>query len=223
METPAITDRPAPTAATPTAGSSRMGKDEFVKLLLAQLSHQDPTAPMDSQAFVAQLAQFSQVELMSSANTDLERLLVGQAAAQQTSVVNLVGKDVLYKSDAVELAADGPAHIQATLAAPAANVTATVTNDSGKVVRTLKLGAQDAGALDIPWDGRDDNGSVQPPGTYHVSVGAANASGDSVAVESRAQAHVTGISFDDGVPVLLSGSTHIQLSEVIQISERNAP
>jgi flagellar basal-body rod modification protein FlgD len=223
MSTNAITDRPAPTAALPTAGSSKLGKDEFVKLLLAQLSHQDPTSPMDSQAFVAQLAQFAQVELASNANADLERMLVGQAAAQQTSVVNLVGKDIVYKSDAVELAEGTPAHIEATLAAPAANVTALVTDDSGKVVRTIKLGAQPAGAIDVPWDGRDDKGTQQPAGSYHVSVTAADASGSSIGVESRSQAHITGVSFEDGVPVLLAGSTHISLSEVIQISERNTP
>jgi flagellar basal-body rod modification protein FlgD len=223
MSTTAITDRPAPTTALPTSGSSKLGKDEFVKLLLAQLAHQDPTSPMDSQAFVAQLAQFAQVELASNANADLERLLVGQAASQQTSVVNLVGKDILYKSDAVELTDGGTAHIQATLAAPAANVTAVVTDDSGKIVRTIKLGAQTAGALDVPWDGRNDSGTQQPAGSYHVSVAAADAGGSSVAVESRSQAHITGVSFEDGVPVLVAGSTHIQLSEVIQISERNTP
>jgi flagellar basal-body rod modification protein FlgD len=221
--TTAITDRPAPTTALPTSGSSKLGKDEFVKLLLAQLAHQDPTSPVDSQAFVAQLAQFSQVELASNANADLERMLVGQAAQQQTSVVNLVGKDILYKSDAVELTEGGPAHIQATLSGPAANVTALVTDDTGKVVRTIKLGAQTAGALDVPWDGRDENGNTKPAGSYHVTVTAADASGSSVAVESRGQAHVTGVSFEDGVPVLLAGSTHIQLAEVIQISERNTP
>src|SRR3954453_6938826 len=99
---PAIVDRPAPNPTAPkTAGSSALGKDEFVKLLLTQLAHQDPTSPMDSQAFVAQLAQFAQVELASNANSDLERMLIGQAAAQQTSVVGLVGKDVVWKSDAI--------------------------------------------------------------------------------------------------------------------------
>ena len=40
-------------------GSDALGKDEFLKILTAQLANQDPTAPMDSNAFVAQLAQFS--------------------------------------------------------------------------------------------------------------------------------------------------------------------
>jgi flagellar basal-body rod modification protein FlgD len=221
---PSIVDRPPPDPAAPvTAGSKHLGKDEFVKLLLAQLAHQDPTQPMDSQAFVAQLAQFSQVELMTNSNTDLERLIVGQAAAQQTSVVGLVGKDVVAKSDAVELVDGAPAAIGARLSAPAANVTALVTDGAGKVVRTLRLGAQPAGTLDVPWDGRDENGKQQPPGTYHVSVTAADTTGASVGVESRVRTHVTGITFEDGVPVLLAGSNHIQLSEVVEISERNAP
>jgi len=40
-------------------GSNELGKDQFLQILTAQLANQDPTAPMDSNAFVAQLAQFS--------------------------------------------------------------------------------------------------------------------------------------------------------------------
>jgi flagellar basal-body rod modification protein FlgD len=221
--TSSIADRPAPSTEPKGAGSSKLGKDEFVKLLLAQLSHQDPTSPMDSQAFVAQLAQFAQVELASNTNADLERLLIGQAAAQQTGIVGLVGKDVTWKSDTVELTEGAPAAIKANLAGAAANVTAVITDGTGKVVRTLHLGPQASGSLEIPWDGRDENGKQLPAGSYHASVAAADPTGASVAVEARGEAHVTGVTFEDGVPVLLSGTTRIQMSEIVEISERKAP
>src|SRR3712207_366020 len=87
----------------PTRGSSKLGKEEFLKLLMAQLSHQDPTAPADSTQFVAQLAQFASLEMMTNANDTLEALLVSSAAQQQAAVANLVGKDVQYNTEKVNL------------------------------------------------------------------------------------------------------------------------
>ena len=84
-----------------TRGSSKLGKDEFLKLMMAQLAQQDPTAPSDSNAFVAQLAQFTSLEQMQNVNSTLESLLIGQASQNNSGAVGLVGKDVLYKTDKI--------------------------------------------------------------------------------------------------------------------------
>src|SRR5215213_6921849 len=84
-------------------GSSALGKDEFLKLMMAQLAQQDPTAPSDSNAFVAQLAQFSSLEQMQNVNSSLQSLLIGQASQNNSGAVNLVGKDILYKTDKIHL------------------------------------------------------------------------------------------------------------------------
>src|SRR4051794_18936252 len=81
-----------------TQGSDKLGKDEFLRLLMAQMGSQDPTAPTDSSQFVAQLAQFSQLELQQNTNDTLQNLLIGQAATQQSQVINLVGKDVTFNT-----------------------------------------------------------------------------------------------------------------------------
>ena len=212
-------------AAAPTPqGSSKLGKDEFLKLLMAQLGQQDPTSPADSSAFVAQLAQFASLELMQNTNGSLESLLVGQAAAQQTAVINMVGKDVSYRTDQLTLGATGGATAGATLAAAATKVSATITDASGRAVRTMNLGAQGAGAFSVPWDGRDDNGNTVPPGRYTLQVSAVGQDGKPVTVEQSATGRVTGVSFDQGgVPSLNVGSDHIKLSDVVEINERNTP
>jgi len=61
-----------------------MGRDEFLKLLITQLSYQDPTAPMDDKQFIAQLAQFSTLEQMTGMASDFAKLtnmLMGNEAA----------------------------------------------------------------------------------------------------------------------------------------------
>ena len=51
-----------------------LGKDEFLKILITQLSHQDPTAPMQDKEFIAQMAQFSALEQMTSMANDFAKL-----------------------------------------------------------------------------------------------------------------------------------------------------
>jgi len=61
-----------------------LGRDDFLKLLITQLSYQDPTAPMDDKQFIAQMAQFSTLEQMTGMASDFSRLtsmLMGSEAS----------------------------------------------------------------------------------------------------------------------------------------------
>jgi flagellar basal-body rod modification protein FlgD len=206
---------------TETAGSTKLGKDEFLKLLMAQLGNQDPTAPTDSQAFVAQLAQFTTLELMTNSNSHLEHLLVGQAAQQQTSTVNLVGKDILFRTDTLTLTGGKPSATQATLSDAASTVSVVITDENGKTIRTMQLGERAAGTFDVVWDGRDEKGVAVPDGTYKVRVAASDKSNNAVGVEQRGRGSVTGLSLEDGVPELLLGTRRIKLLDVIEVNERS--
>ncbi len=68
-----------------------LGKDDFLKILITQLQHQDPTKPMEDREFIAQMAQFSSLEQMtnmSSQFTELAAMLKG------TQAMNLIGRNV---------------------------------------------------------------------------------------------------------------------------------
>lgn len=70
---------------------SELGKDEFMKLLMAQLQHQDPMKPMDDQAFIAQIAQFNSLDQLTALNTAIGSLLQAQ---QLTEASGMIGKVV---------------------------------------------------------------------------------------------------------------------------------
>ena len=71
--------------------SKELGKDDFLKLLLAQLANQDPTSPMENTQFIAQMAQFSSLEQMTNMSTEFTKLA---NMLNSSEAVNVIGKTV---------------------------------------------------------------------------------------------------------------------------------
>ena len=78
-----------------TSSSSALNKDDFLKILITQLTHQDPTKPMEDREFVAQMAQFSSLEQMTNMNSEMTRMagIISRGQALQ-----LIGKTVEISS-----------------------------------------------------------------------------------------------------------------------------
>ena len=68
-----------------------LGKDDFLKILLTQLTHQDPTSPLEDKEFVAQMAQFSTLEQMTNMSVELAKVFGVMAKSQ---AIGLLGKTV---------------------------------------------------------------------------------------------------------------------------------
>ena len=71
--------------------ANSLGMEDFLKILLTQLTYQDPLKPMDNQQFMAQMAQFTSLEQTQQLNNKIETLITNQAALQS---VGLIGKTV---------------------------------------------------------------------------------------------------------------------------------
>lgn len=84
---------------TSKAGSSSLGKDEFLKILMAQLANQDPMNPMEDKEFIAQMAQFSTLEQTTNMTSMLEKFINTQT--QSDSILKyseMIGKQVEWKN-----------------------------------------------------------------------------------------------------------------------------
>ena len=83
----------APASATKKSSMASLDKDAFLKLLVAQLQHQDPSSPQDSSQWTAQMAQFSTVEQLTNLATTSAKSAKSAAMSQ---AVALLGKTVSY-------------------------------------------------------------------------------------------------------------------------------
>lgn len=81
---------------TKQTGNSELGKDAFLKLLITQLQHQDPTNPMDDREFISQMAQFSSLEQMQNMTKTMESLLASQQQTQMMSYATFIGKEIKW-------------------------------------------------------------------------------------------------------------------------------
>lgn len=79
------------TTTAPATGASSLGLQDFMRILLTQLTYQDPLKPMDNQSFMAQMAQFTSLEQTQRLNDRVQQLIENQAALQS---VSLIGRTV---------------------------------------------------------------------------------------------------------------------------------
>lgn len=201
-------------------GDRSLGKNDFLKLLTTQMQAQDPLNPMDNTEFVAQLTQFTSLERLENMSSTMEQVAMSTAANTSAQMVSFIGKDVSVASDKVSLGEDGAKPVTLDLAAEAETTQITIRDDAGRVVRTVELGRQSAGEQEWTWDGKSDDGAPLEPGTYTFEVKARDAEEATVAVSTRTQHEVQGVTFEGGYPQLvLEGDTRVGLGDVHRVSK----
>ena len=96
-----------------------LGNNDFLKLLLAELQHQDPLDPAGNTEFVAQLAQFSTLEQMTSINSNFEKTFENNTIMSETirnaMMINFFGKTVSAESNSFMYDGTEPVDIQFNL------------------------------------------------------------------------------------------------------------
>jgi flagellar basal-body rod modification protein FlgD len=188
--------------------------DTFLQLLTTQLKNQNPLDPLDTNAFTQQLVQFSSVEQQLKTNEFLSALVQANANSVNTNAVNYIGKTISASGTRSELIA-GKAIWNFKLD-DAAMTSVTIKNADGAVVYTQQ-GQLQAGSGVFEWDGKMSNGMPAPNGTYSIQMVGLNQEGKNVPISTEFTGTVTGIDFTGTEPVLLIGSTRVNISGVTSI------
>jgi flagellar basal-body rod modification protein FlgD len=210
--------------ASSTDPTSALGEDAFFKLLIAQLSNQDPLQPMDSTEFVTQLAQFTAVEQSAAQTQTLNNISTQLTGIQANDAVSLIGKQVTVQSQSFTLDGTDPATANVTLSGAASAVTVTIQDSNSNTVGTLNLGAEPAGPLAITWNGRDSNGQPLAAGSYSFSVAATTSSGATVGVSQSVTGVVTQINYSQGyAAVVLASGVTAPVSNLVSAGAAPAP
>ena len=213
-----ITTTAAAAEAAMTAKSSSMGQSDFLTLFTTQLKNQDPLDPVKNEAFVAQLAQFSQLEATTNMSASLKNFVDSQEGQNIVTGASLIGKTMSVPDAPAVLSGGKP--IKGTISLPngADGVKIQVLNDKGVLVATNILGSQRIGDMSFNWNGADDQGAPLPDGTYRFVASAVPQGLTSQRPVSTA-AMITGVSQDASKTTLLQiqGGKTIKLSDVSTI------
>ena len=195
-----------------------MGQEEFLKLLVAQISHQDPANPLDDKALVAQLAQFSAVEQAVETNKRLGALQASMMVQNHEQLSTLIGKQVATNSGLVNWqGGNTPQVLNFTLPSAAHGATVRLIDQGGEVVRSIKTGPLPPGNQKVDWDGRDDHGKEVVAGDYKLSVSAADAQGRAIAAGTETRGVVTGVHFGPQGAQLVVGNSRLNVQDIVDI------
>ena len=149
-----------------TPQTETMGQSQFLTLFTTQLKNQTPLDPVKNEAFVAQLAQFSQLEATTSMKQSLENMVASMQGDRMLAGSALIGRKVGVPNGPAVLLNGQPVSANIDLPTGADGLKLEVQNDKGQTVRTQIFGPQMTGSASLSWDGLDDAGNSMPDGNY---------------------------------------------------------
>lgn len=212
-----------PTKKARGVGNAELGKDAFMKMMLAQMKNQDPTNPTPSHEMAAQLAQFSSLEQLSNINTSIEGLKQATAPSGNYQALAFIGKKVSGDGSSVtRIKGDTKHDFSFDLQGDAIKAKITVKDAAGNVVRTLQATNLKKGQNSIEWNGLQEDGTPARAGEYKFAIEANASSGQKVYAKTTFEGRITGMNFGAEGPILMVGKKQVRMSEVKKIEEAPA-
>ena len=194
-----------------------LGQTDFLNLMMTELKNQDPTKPMDSGAFLGQLAQFGTVSGLQDLQTKFDTLSSSLVSNQALQAASLVGKDALVESSKAPLYPGGVVDGALDLPAATSGATVEIRDALNQVVAHVELGAQPAGLARFEWNGTTDGGAQAPAGVYYMA-GSYLAGSKSTAATTLVNAPVESVVLGkDGFTVDVTGVGEVPFSQVHEI------
>lgn len=202
----------AKTASNPNA---ILSKDSFMKLLLVELQHQDPTAPMDSDKILTQTSQLATLESQENTNKVMTDLAAQMKSNMNMGALDTIGKMASLGSNSVSLVKDKVSKFEVYFENEIKTGTLTITDKNNKAVKTVSLTDQagKSGVLAFQWDGTDNGGATLAAGNYSVTADYVDAAGKSQTTQFGIYP-VESIKYDAGKTLVKLGSSYLDMSYV---------
>ena len=152
------------------ATSTTMDQGAFLTLFTTQLKNQNPLDPVKNEAFVAQLAQFSQLEATTAMKTSMETMVKSMQGDKMLAGASMIGRKVAVPNAPAMLLGGQPVQASVDLPNGADGVQMQIFDSRGQVVRKMIYPAQSPGSMKLAWDGMNDSGAAMPDGAYTMQV-----------------------------------------------------
>lgn len=197
------------TTATGSTKTTALGREDFLKMLVAQLKNQDPLNPASGTDFAAQLAQFSSLEQLNNLSDGIKNLGLYQVNSGNLQAVSLIGKEVSTSGGGSFTVSGDTANLQYRLPSDMADVLVSIFDSSGTLVDSIGAGSQKAGINSVSWLG--------PDGTYTYKVTMEDSDGNVSNGETLLTGQVTAVSFRDSSIYLTVEGQEVSFGDVLSV------
>ena len=198
-------------------GPGALDKEDFLRLLVTQLQHQDPLDPLDAQDFASQLAEFTALEQQLNTNELIEQQIeltsASMVESQNSVAIGLIGNGIVAEGNQVELTGEAGDSAYIHTSGPA-TVTVEVLDASGSVVLTTSVAVTEDGLHEVELGCACDGLAA---GLYTLQVQVA-AGTTGVTARPLSSGVVQGVRWGDDGPVLVVADTEVPLSKVLEIT-----
>lgn len=202
--------------------NGQLNQSDFMNLFITQLKNQDPTAPMDDSAMMQQTSSFTQVELLTNIEENIQKMADGNSDVNlqqmMASSSSYIGKYVEFKGNNTYLSGGAAAISFKTDDVPF-KTTVVIKDSDGKFVRSFSPSVTDTDSHTFYWDGTDADGNQLPNGKYTFSVVATDLDGEDIDVTTYGNGLVNGVKNEDGKLVYEVDGSDVDAEDVISVRD----
>ncbi|MBU6154119.1 MAG: flagellar hook assembly protein FlgD [Bdellovibrionales bacterium] len=184
-----------------------LDKDDFMRIMITEMRHQDPTKPMDSDRMATQMAQITSVEQLKNVSNAIEKMADKNNASDRLAMSGMIGRTVTVDKGRFAHQKGTISPINFELPEDANRIKITILNEQGEEIATRDLEPMKSGMNVYSWDGITASNTQTGSGTYLVRVDAENSKGGKIKVDPISKERIVGVSFEGGDTHFLVGES----------------
>jgi len=182
-----------------------LDKDDFMRIMITEMRHQDPTKPMDADRMATQMAQITSVEQLKNVSNSLDKLAEKSSTSDRLAMSMMIGKSVTVDKGRFNHQKATVSPISFELPEAAQKIKLTILDEHGEEVASHELDPMQAGPNTYNWDGINASSIQSPSATYTVRIDAENKVGAKMKINPIAKERIVGVTFEGGETNFLVG------------------